>query len=249
MDMTGRAVLVTGASSGLGQATAVLLSRLGARVLLLGRNVDRLEKTRCEMAGEGHALVSFDLNESAAIPDLLGKQASEFGSFAGIVHSAGVTQTKPLRVCSAVDFEGLYRINVVAAAQLLRGATRRGVTAPEGCSAVVVGSVMSVVADTCLSAYSASKAALTGLVRAAALELARDKIRVNAVLPGHFESPMAEKNATQLLPEQIRAIEQRHPLGIGRVEDVAGAIAFLLADTARWITGSCLVVDGGYTAQ
>ena len=69
------------------------------------------------------------------------------------------------------------------------------------------------------------------------------------MLPGQFESPMVEKNATQLLPEQIRAIERKHPLGIGRAEDVAGAIAFLLADTARWITGSCLVVDGGYTAQ
>ena len=148
MDLTGRVVLVTGASSGLGRATAVLLSRLGARVLLLGRNLDRLEETRREMAGDGHVLVSFDLNESAAIPELLAKQATTFGSLAGIVHSAGVAQTKPLRVCSAADFEGLYRLNVVAAAQLLRGATRRGVTAPEGCSVVVVGSVMSVVADT-----------------------------------------------------------------------------------------------------
>jgi NAD(P)-dependent dehydrogenase (short-subunit alcohol dehydrogenase family) len=249
MDLTGRAVLVTGASSGLGRATAVLLSRLGARVLLLGRNLERLQETRREMAGNGHALLSFDLNESAAIPDLLAKQASAFGAFAGVVHSAGAAQTKPLRVCSAADFEGLYRVNVVAAAQLLRGVTRRGVTAPQGCSVVVIGSVMSVVADTCLSAYAASKSALTGLVRAAALELARDKVRVNAVLPGQFESPMVEKNAAQFLPEQIRAIQEKHPLGIGRAEDVAAAIAFLLADTARWITGSCLVVDGGYTAQ
>lgn len=250
MDLTGRAVMVTGASSGLGRATAILLSRLGARVLLVARNMERLQETHRRLEGQGHACLSFDLNETEQITKLLADQAAMFSPFSGLVHAAGVVLLKPLRVCRPQDYESLYRINVVAAAQLLRGLTaKRGVIAPEGCSAVVVGSVMSVVGEIGRSAYAASKAAVAGLVRAGALELAREKIRVNAVLPGSFESEMTEQDKSQLLPEHLLAIERMHPLGVGRAEDVADAIAFLIADTGRWITGSCLVVDGGYTAH
>jgi NAD(P)-dependent dehydrogenase (short-subunit alcohol dehydrogenase family) len=250
MDLTGRAVLVTGASSGLGRATAILVSRLGGRVLLVARNSDRLAETLQSMEGDGHALLSFDLNDTEAIPKLVAEQAATFGPFAGLVHAAGVVLLKPLRMCRSEDYESIYRINVVAAAQLLRGLTmRRGVIAANGCSAVIVGSVMSVLGKAGLGAYAASKAAVLGLVRTAALELARDGVRANAVVPGHFQSEMAERNQTQLLPEQMQAIRAMHPLGIGRSEDVANAIAFLLADTSRWITGSALVVDGGYSIE
>lgn len=250
MDMTGRAVLVTGASSGLGRATAILLSRLGARVLLIARNVERLKETYDALDGNGHAFCSFDLNETDKIVQLIADHAAQFSPFSGLVHAAGVYLVKPLRVCRPQDFDALYRINVVAASQLLRGLTaKRGVVASNGCSAVVVASVMSVVGDVGLSAYAASKAAIMGLVRTSALELAKENIRVNAVLPGTFDSGITQNSMSALLPEHIDAIHRMHPLGTGRAEDVANAVAFLLADTGRWITGSCLAVDGGYTAH
>jgi NAD(P)-dependent dehydrogenase (short-subunit alcohol dehydrogenase family) len=108
---------------------------------------------------------------------------------------------------------------------------------------------MSVVGAAGLTAYASSKSALLGLARSAALELARYRIRVNAVLPGQFTSAMAESQRHRLTQEQASKIEQMQPLGIGRPEDVAPAVAFLLADTARWMTGSSIVVDGGYTAH
>jgi NAD(P)-dependent dehydrogenase (short-subunit alcohol dehydrogenase family) len=249
MDLTGRRMLVTGGSSGLGEATAVLLSRLGAKVLLMARNVDRLRETLSRLEGTGHELASFDLSETDKIAGMIAELAKNFGPFSGVVHSAGMSYLKPLRVCRSQDFETFYRLHVIAAAQLLCGLTRRGVAAPEGCSVVILGSVASVIGVPGLAAYTTAKSAVLGLVRTAALELVQDRIRVNAVLPGYCDTPMTAKDRQMRTPEQMRVTEARHPMGLGRAEDVANAIAFLLADTGRWITGSGLVVDGGYSVE
>ncbi|MHB8900656.1 MAG: SDR family NAD(P)-dependent oxidoreductase, partial [Thermoguttaceae bacterium] len=111
------------------------------------------------------------------------------------------------------------------------------------------GSVTSLVGVPGLAAYAASKSAILGLARSAALELAPSRIRVNAVLPGQFESPMADEQWKSLTEEQVAQIGAMHPLGIGRASDVANCIAFLISSAARWVTGSALAVDGGYTAR
>jgi NAD(P)-dependent dehydrogenase (short-subunit alcohol dehydrogenase family) len=249
MDLSGRAILVTGASSGLGRATAILLSQLGARVLLVARNAERLQETLGQLEGTGHACLSFDLGQVEGVAAMVAEQAKTFGRFHGLVHAAGIVQAKPFRVCRPADYEAIYRVNVVAAAQALQGLTRREVAAPEGCSVVLIGSVLSIVGDVGVSAYAGSKGALLALVRVAALELVRDRIRVNAVLPGHFTSAMSVMAEERLTRAHVDAIEAKHPMGRGRAEDVANPVAFLLSDAARWITGTGLVVDGGYTAQ
>jgi NAD(P)-dependent dehydrogenase (short-subunit alcohol dehydrogenase family) len=100
-----------------------------------------------------------------------------------------------------------------------------------------------------IAAYSASKAGLVGLTRSLAIEFAPDGIRVNAVAPGFVESEMGDRLKSAFTADQILAIERKHPLGTGRVRDVANGVAFLLAGSARWITGTTLVIDGGYTAH
>jgi len=249
MDLTGMNVLVTGASSGLGRASAVLLSQLGARVLLIARNEERLQETLGALEGDGHQSLVYDLNEVDGIPGMLTEQAGSFGKLDGVVHAAGILSTRPLRVSSPEVFESIYRVNVVAAGQLLRGITKRSVVGEEGCSVVLVGSVTSSVGAPGLAAYSASKSGLLGLMRSAALELAPSRVRVNAVLPGQFESPMADMQWKSLTEEQVAQIGAMHPLGIGKAEDVANCVAFLISPAARWVTGSSLAVDGGYTAQ
>jgi NAD(P)-dependent dehydrogenase (short-subunit alcohol dehydrogenase family) len=249
MELTGRGVLVTGASSGLGRATAVLLSRLGARVFLIGRDETRLQETLRALEGQGHDAMSFDLNQTEKIPGLLVDLAGRFLPFSGVVHAAGNAQLKPLRVCRPQDLDDLHRIHVVAASQLLRGLTKRGVTAPGGCSVVILGSIASLRGASGMASYCTAKAAVLGLIRAAALELAQDKIRVNAVLPGYCETAMTDGTSQLRSAEHVQKTIAEHPLGVGRPEDVANAVAFLIADTARWITGSSLVVDGGFTAH
>jgi NAD(P)-dependent dehydrogenase (short-subunit alcohol dehydrogenase family) len=249
MNLSGRGFLVTGGSSGLGRATAILLSRLGGKVMVLGRNVERLQETVAALEPGGHGYHVFDLEQADAIPEMMSELAAGFGPLSGMVHCAGIVQMKPLMVARACDYTSLYQVHVVAPAQMLRGLTRRGVAVAEGCSAVLVGSVVTSVGAAGLSAYSSAKSALGGLVRSAALELARYRIRVNAVLPGEFASDLSGLGRQALTAAQAAKVEQMQPLGPGCAEDVAGAVAFLLADTARWITGSLLVVDGGYLAQ
>jgi NAD(P)-dependent dehydrogenase (short-subunit alcohol dehydrogenase family) len=248
-NLAGRRVLVTGASSGIGRATSVLLASLGAELVCLGRNEGRLNETLSALAAGKHIAEQFDLTDADGIAPLMSRLAADGGPFAGVVHSAGVQRAAPLRIVKSKDFVDQFNVNALSAAMLTAAIGKRGVAAPEGCSVVLIGSVMSVLGAAGLSAYCASKGALVGLTRAAALELAPARIRVNAVLPGVVDTEMSRKHLAQLGEEHMQNVARMHPLGIGSAEDVAGAVAFLLSDGARWITGSCLTVDGGYTAH
>lgn len=249
MDLSGYRVLLTGASSGIGRETAVLLSRLGAELVLVARRAEGLEETRRLLEGERHCVAAFDLAATAEIPAWMKKLAADGGAFRGLVHSAGIHLMRPLQVLSPDALENTLRIHVGAALALVKGFRQKGVVHPQGGSAVLLASVMALVGQPGVSAYAASKGALAAAGRAMALELAKERIRVNCLAPGQIQSEMAEQQKQSLTEEQWAAIEALHPLGIGTPRDVAHAVAFLLADTGRWITGTTLVVDGGYTAQ
>jgi NAD(P)-dependent dehydrogenase (short-subunit alcohol dehydrogenase family) len=248
-NLVGRRVLVTGASSGIGRATSVLLASLGAELVCLGRDEARLAETTSALAPGKHVTVKFDLTDADGIAPLLSRLATAGGPLAGVVHSAGIQRAAPLRIVKSRDFVDQFNVNSLSAAMLTAAIGKRGVATPAGCSVVLIGSVMSVLGAAGLSAYCASKGALVGLTRAAALELAPAQIRVNAILPGVVDTEMSRKHLAQLGEEHVQNVQRMHPLGIGSADDVAGSVAFLLSDAARWITGSCLTVDGGYSAH
>lgn len=248
-NLVGRRVLVTGASSGIGRATSVLLASLGAELVCLGRDEGRLAETIAALAPGKHTAVQFDLTDADGIGPLLSRLATAEGPLAGVVHSAGIQRAAPLRIVKSKDYVDQFNVNALSAAMLTAAIGKRGVAASTGCSVVLIGSVMSALGAAGLSAYCASKGALVGLTRAAALELASARIRVNAILPGVVDTEMSRKHLAQLGEEHIQSVRRMHPLGIGSADDVAGAVAFLLSDAARWITGSCLTVDGGYSAH
>lgn len=248
LDLSGRRVLVTGASSGLGRAIAVLLSELGCKVTLCARDAGRLTAARTALTGEGHVIETFDLDNVEGIPAWMKQLAERDGPFHGAVHSAGVLTTKPLKLLNSADWEKALRVNVIAASAVAKGLRQRGVCV-EGASLVLLSSVMGLTGQPGQSLYSATKGALISMTRSLALELAREKIRINCVAPAVVMAGMSEQLQQNVSPEQFAQITAMHPLGLGRGEDVAHAVAFLLADTARWITGTTLVVDGGYTAH
>lgn len=248
MQLVGKRILVTGASSGIGRCCSQELSRLGAQVVLTARNLDRLRQTASSLDGDGHLVEAFDLREIELVPAWMKQLAQDHGELDGLVHSAGVQVTMPLQAIKLKDYRELMVVNVDAAYALAKGFRQKGVHRSPA-SMIFISSIAGLVGTSGLSAYCTSKAALTGLTRSLSLELAKSGIRVNNICPGHVVGEMAEGLGSQLTRDQLEKIALLHPLGIGRPEDVANAVAFLLADASRWITGSNLVVDGGYTAQ
>jgi NAD(P)-dependent dehydrogenase (short-subunit alcohol dehydrogenase family) len=248
LQMTGRTVMVTGASSGIGRETCILLSQLGARLVLVARDMDRLRSTLNRLEGEDHRIEAFDLTQVDVIPPWLKQLATEIGPVYGVVHCAGIQITRPLRFQTCADLNALLRINLEAAFGLAKGFRQKGVCTKDG-RLVLLSAAAALVGLTGTSSYAASKGALISLTKSLAMELSRDGLRVNCVAPAVVKTEMIEAVQNILTDEQIAAIEAMHPLGIGTALDVAYAIAFLLADTGRWITGTTLVVDGGYTAH
>jgi NAD(P)-dependent dehydrogenase (short-subunit alcohol dehydrogenase family) len=179
---------------------------------------------------------------------LIKSLATELGPISGLAHCAGVQSIRPLRLLTASEFESMLRINVTAAMMLAKGFRQKGTHAPNG-AIVLVSSVMGIVGAPGRSAYCASKGALITLTRSLALELAAEGIRVNCVAPGFVRTPLMDQTEAIIGTEQLRLVEKMHPLGFGEPLDVANSIAFLLGDASRWITGSTITVDGGYTAH
>jgi NAD(P)-dependent dehydrogenase (short-subunit alcohol dehydrogenase family) len=248
LNLSGRTILVTGASAGIGSDTATLLAELGASVILVGRDADRLLNVAGKLDGSGHHVEPFDLNQLDMIPAWMKSIATKAGELHGLVHCAGVSQTIPLRVLTAKSAEDVMRINVVAAMMLAKGFRQKGVRA-EDSSLVFVSSVMGLTGAAARAAYCASKGAVIAMTKAIALELASENIRCNCVAPAFVRTKMLDELVAATGPDQIAAVEARHPLGFGEPRDVSNAIAYLLSPMSRWTTGTTITVDGGYTAQ
>jgi len=249
MDMTGRRVLVVGASSGIGRAAAILLSQLGARVILVARHADKLDLVLRELEGEGHQAEVFDVSRYDAIPEWLRGVSGKAGPLDGAVNCAGKFTMSPLKVIDAKQAEALWKVNVFSHLWLAKGFRQRGVVAAAGGSIVLISSVVGLIGQAGLSMYSASKGAIVSMTRSLAMELAREKIRVNCVAPSNLKTAMTDVSGPMPTPEEYMDIEKEHPLGFGEPGDVANAIVYLLSPAAKWITGTTLVLDGGYTAH
>jgi NAD(P)-dependent dehydrogenase (short-subunit alcohol dehydrogenase family) len=249
MDLNGRRFLITGAGSGIGRATAVLLSHLGARVACADIDNRGLEESLSLLNGGGHCALVYDFRDLNGIAEWLGETARNFGTLHGFVHAAGIPAPWPLRSLSVELWREALTVNTEAALLLTKAFQGRKIYAGENGSVVFISSVMGSVGSAAASVYSMTKAALDGMGRSLAIELAGRKIRVNCVAPAFVRTPMLERVGASWDSEQRAAVEALHPLGLGFPEDIANAVAFLLADTGRWITGTVLIVDGGYTAQ
>jgi len=243
----GRRYLITGATSGIGLATSVVLARQGANLVLTARRAGELERLVEDLPGD-HLAMPFDLTATDEIPQMVGRASREVNGLHGLVHCAGIHRVTPLKMVNTRSVEDVFSLNVIAAMMLAKGFRVRHVHAPAA-SIVFLSSAVGAVGQKGVSAYSASKGAVISLTKSLALELAGEDIRVNCVLPGVVRTPMTEALHESIGEDAFAEVEAMHPLGLGQPDDVAEPISFLLGVRSRWMTGAALAVDGGYTAQ
>lgn len=246
--LTDRHLLVTGASSGLGRAAAGAFAIAGARITLMGRDGDRLESTRKSLAGGDHNAITAAFVDLETTADVVKAIAADRGLIDGIFHSAGVELVRPMRMFKNDHAASLFEAALYGSLGIARAAASRGVLS-DGASLVFMSSVAGLRGTAGMVGYSAAKAAVDGLVRSLACELAPRRIRVNSIAAGAVQTEMHERLSKTLGDAAIGDYERRHLLGFGRPEDIASAALFLLGDASTWITGTTLSVDGGYTAQ
>ena len=231
-----RNILVTGASSGIGRATAILCAQMGAKLILTGRNKERLDETLSMLDSPGHDAYPADLTN----PEELKQLVKYCPDLTGVVFSAGMAELAPFKMLSENHIDRVMSINFFAPVNLTQLLLKNKKILPSA-SLVYITAVAEHVCPMGSSIYSASKSALTAVVKTLALELARNNIRANCISPGYVKTEMLEKLPSA---EQYFSLA---PLKDIEATDIANGIVYLLSPAARWVTRSTLVIDGGIT--
>ena len=243
-------ILITGAGSGIGRQTAVSLSEYGARLSLIDLNEDGLNKTLEMLSGSGHKAYQMDLSEIEIIEGRIKDIVAEQGPFDGYVQCAGITMTLPLNTIKYEKLDFLMKVNFYSFFELIRVLSRKG-RYNAGMSIVGISSTAAECAVPAQASYSASKAAMNGVMRSAARELAQKGIRINTILPGPTKTEMYLSYLETKADTKGDIQENKHQLnylGDNEPEDVANAIMFLLSKASRKVTGVAFPVDAGYTS-
>lgn len=239
--LNNRTVLVTGASSGIGRQVAISCSEIGARVVITGRDRDRLNDTYKQLRGNNHLQFTADLLNEAE----RAKFAESVPELDGVVHCAGIVSPVLAKYIEEKHIRHVIGSNFEIP-MLLTGKLMRSKKINKGASFVFISSVASKFPYNGGTLYSAAKAALEAYSRNLAFENYNRGVRSNCIVSAMIDTPMYEETikGMQFTPEQYAS---RYPLGIGKTEDVANAVIFFLSDASRWVTGSELKLDGGYT--
>lgn len=242
--LVGKSILVTGASSGIGKAIAITCSQMGAKLIITGRNETRLSETFLLLEGTDHMQLSADLSNT----DELEKLVEALPKLDGIVSNAGIANPLVLQLAEKEDVTEILEINALVPIHLTRLVLQQK-KLNKGASLVYISSITG---NNCAyigsSIYAASKSALTGFMKGVALELAPRGIRANTINPGMVETDLLKSGS--IGEEELEKDRLKYPLRrYGKPEEVAYAAVYLLSDATQWITGSSLLIDGGYTLQ
>lgn len=240
--LEGKTVLITGASSGIGKATAIACSQMGAHVVITARNAERLQETFNELEGDGHQQIIAELTNE----DEIKKIVEEVPQLDGFVNNAGIGSKTPINFIKQSALQNILDVNTIAPIMLTKMLLKKK-KLQKGSSMVLTSSISGVLSvDIGNTLYSVTKSAIDGFMKNAAKELAEKGIRVNSVNPGMVDTPINDySNVTE---EQMQADLLHYPLKRhGKPEEIAYAIIYLLSDAAAWVTGTALKIDGGYS--
>lgn len=242
-------IVITGASSGIGKACAQKASDFGANVILIARDENRLNRVKNSLSKGNHLIYSVDVTDAERLEQVIDNAVSLIGKISGFVHCAGIEYTKPLVSMKPENYQEVFEVNVISGFYLAKILSKKKNFKEEGGSMVFMSSVMGILGQKGKIAYCSSKAAVIGGAKSLALELASKNIRVNSVSPAMVKTELAEKMFETLPKESVDEIVKKHPLGIGQPDDVANLCIFLLSDLSKWITGTNIIIDGGYSAE
>lgn len=248
-DFEGRSIIVTGGGSGIGEATAKLLARRGARVLVADLSADHAEKVAAGIEKEGGRARSFavDVTDYAAVEKMVAEAVSTFGALDGAVNNAGIGgESNPTGAYSLESWRKVIEVNLNSVFYSMKAELE--VMEKQGKGAIVnMASILGTNGFANSPAYVAAKHGVVGLTKSAALEYSPKGIRINAVGPGFIKTPLIDANLDEATQDFLVS---KHPIGrLGTSEEVAEITAFLLSDAASFVTGSYHLVDGGYSAQ
>ena len=237
-----KTILVTGASSGIGQATALACAGMGANVVITGRDFGRLQATSDQLDYQCKAIIPADLTVTVDVETLI----KALPPLDGVVLCAGNSTTLPLQFGTREKFDEMFDVNFFAPVELLRMLYKKKVL-QKGASVVLIASIggtHSFMPGN--GVYGASKAALNSVMKYAAREYSSRKVRVNSICPGMVDTPLIHRGT--ITEEQLAEDAKRYPLGrYGQPEDIANGAVYLLSDASSWLTGHDLVIDGGFS--
>lgn len=242
--LEGKTVLVTGASSGIGAATAVECSRLGAKLVVTGRNQERLNAVLEKLSGVGNIAIPCDMCNSDDVDSL----CAQIPEIDGMAFCAGITRTMPIKRIKKRDIDDIFGTNLTSPIEIVNSLVKQK-KVRKGGSIVFISSISSSYADMGNSVYAATKGGIISFSRVLALELAPKGIRANCVRPGFVAGTGMTEGLSRLSEEQIEAERQKYPLGFGETSDIANGIIYLLSDASKWVTGTTLTIDGGITLK
>ena len=245
MNLTGKQVLVTGATGGIGRETAIQLSKLGAKVVILGRNTEKLEETYSLLEGDGHHSFACDLSDIPSIEENMKAICEQVGPLNGYVHCVGIAKMRPLSMTSYESIMETMTTNYFSFVEIVRCLTKKKYFA-EGGSIVAMSSIASIHGKPTKTAYSASKAAIDATIRCMVCDLKKKKIRINSITPSWVNTGMLSV-FVEKYPDspELKEIEEKQYLGVTEPVEVANTIAFLLSDATKTITGTTILIDGG----
>jgi len=247
--LDGKVALVTGAFGGLGRDFALMLARAGAAVALAGRRIGEGRKLADEMRRDGARVeaIAMDVTDRESVDIAVERAETALGPLDVLVNNAGVAITRPFLDLTEREWHDVMDVNLDGAFRVAQAVALRMRAAGKGGSIVNIASVLAERVAAQVAPYATSKAALVQLTRAMALELARDRIRVNALAPGYIETPLnRDFFATEGGQALVKRVPQRR---LGRVEDLEGALLLLCSDASSFMTGATIAVDGGHTVS
>lgn len=249
-NLENRHILVVGAASGIGRETAVILSKYGAILTLVSRRESQLQETLLLMDNQdSHQLFALDITEYSMLNKMIATATEKSGKFSGFVYSAGLDITRPLSILKPANYESSFAVNTIAAFELAKILSKKKyLDSALGSSFVFISSIAGILGQPAKVAYSSSKAALIAGSKSIAIELASKNIRVNCISPAVIETEMSLQWINKLSEDEKKRVVKQHPLGFGKTQDIAYASLFLLSNASRWVTGTNLVVDGGFSA-